>query len=329
MRVPLPEYGGLLAYYLRPEWPKVTLLTVLLLASIGLQLLNPQILRSFIDTALAGASIGSLVRLALLFIGIGVAGQVLTVGVTYVGQDVGWTTTNRLREDLARHCLGLDPRFYHERTPGELIERIDGDVTALSNFFSQLVVRVFGSALLVVGTLAALYREDWRVGGVLSVFAVIALVVLSRARNLAVPEQRAARQASAGLFGLLEERLAGIEDIRANGAGPHAMRRFHERMRELFETGRRALLIRAITWLLTMGLFTIGIALTLGMGAYLFMTGAITIGTVYLFFQYTQMLESPLEDMTNQLQELQRATASIQRVQELRQIRSKIPDGPG
>src|SRR6185437_15947362 len=160
MRIPLREYWDLLVAYLRPEWLKVTLLAALLMSSIGLQLLNPQILRRFIDSALAGSAIGALVQLALLFIGIGLANQVLTVGVTYVGQDVGWTTTNRLREDLARHCLGLDPHFYHERTPGELIERIDGDVTALSNFFSQLVVRVVGSARLVVGTLVMLYRED-------------------------------------------------------------------------------------------------------------------------------------------------------------------------
>jgi len=329
MRIPLRQYWDLLVDYLRPEWPKVTLLGVLLLTSIGLQLVDPLIMRYFIDAALGGAAVATLVQAALLFIGLGVVGQVLGVGVTYVGQDVGWRTTNRLREDLARHCLGLDPRFYHERTPGELIERIDGDVTALSNFFSQFVVRVVGSALLVVGTLAVLSHEDWRVGLVLSAFAAVAFVVLNRARNLAVPEQREERQASANLFGFLEERLAGIEDIRANGAGAHAMRRFHERMRDLFVKGRIALIKRSITWLLAMGLFTVGIVLTLGMGATLFFTGAITIGTVYLFFQYTQMLQSPLEQITNQLQDLQRATASIQRVQELRRIRARIQDGPG
>jgi ABC-type multidrug transport system fused ATPase/permease subunit len=86
---------------------------------------------------------------------------------------------------------------------------------------------------------------------------------------------------------------------------------------------------RSITWILTMGLFTIGTVLVLGMGGYLFLAGAITLGTVYLFFQYTNMLQQPLEQITNQLQELQRATASIQRIQELRQIRSRLLDGAG
>lgn len=329
MRIPLRQYWDLLVDYLRPEWRKVTLLALLLLSSIGLQLLNPQIMRGFIDSALAGAPVQTLATYAVLFIALGLVNQLLSVGATYVGQDVGWTATNRLREDLARHCLDLDLGFYHERTPGELIERLDGDITALSNFFSQLVIRVVGSGLLVVGTLVLLFREDWRVGVVLTGFAIGALYLLNRARHLAVPEQRQERQASAELYGLIEERLAGLDDIRANGAGAYAMLRFHERSRDLYRKGRSAIILRSVTWLLTMGLFTIGNTLTLGMGAYLFVVGTISIGTVYLFFQYTQMLQQPLEQITNQLQELQRASASIQRIQELRQFRSRIVDGPG
>ncbi|HUX88434.1 MAG TPA: ABC transporter ATP-binding protein, partial [Chloroflexota bacterium] len=328
-QMPLRQYWNLLVDYLRPERPKALLLAVLLLSSIGLQLLNPQIMRYFLDAALSGAPLSLLARYALLFIGIGLLIQILSVGTTYVGQDVGWSTTNRLREDLARHCLGLDLAFYHDRTPGELIERLDGDVTALANFFSQLVIRVFGSALLLLGTLAVLFHEDWRVGSVLTVFAIIAVITLNRARDVAVPQQREERQASAKLFGFLEERLAGLDDIRANRAGDYTMLRFHERMHDLFIKGRRAMVLRSVTWALTLGLFTIGSVLTLGMGAYLFLTGAISIGTVYLFFQYTQMLENPLEQITNQLQDLQRATASIQRIQELRGVQAQILDGPG
>ncbi len=45
-----------------------------------------------------------------------------------------------------------------------MIERIDGDVTALSNSFSQFVIQVLGNALLLVGVLLLLFQADWRVG---------------------------------------------------------------------------------------------------------------------------------------------------------------------
>lgn len=58
-----------------------------------------------------------------------------------------------LGSDLMRHCLRLDLPFHKSPTPGELIERIDSDVTLLANFFSQFTINILGNALLVVGIL--------------------------------------------------------------------------------------------------------------------------------------------------------------------------------
>ncbi|MBN1582862.1 MAG: ABC transporter ATP-binding protein, partial [Anaerolineae bacterium] len=224
MKIPVRQYWDLLVDYLRPQWPKVLVLTVLLLGGIGLQLINPQVMRRFIDTATQmAASVGDaaerttqLRNMALLFIGLALVQQVVNVIATYLSASVGWTATNALRADLADHCLRLDMSFHNAHTPGEMIERLDGDVTALTNFFSQFVIQVFGSVLLLVGVLVLLYLEDWRVGVAFTVFAAIAFFVLLKFRNIAVPHWESAREASADLFGFLEERLAGTEDIRAS-----------------------------------------------------------------------------------------------------------------
>ena len=57
MNASLTRHRNLLLGYLRPQWPQVALLAVLLLSGIGLELLNPQILRAFIDTAAQGGTI--------------------------------------------------------------------------------------------------------------------------------------------------------------------------------------------------------------------------------------------------------------------------------
>ena len=121
--------------------------------------MNPQILRIFIDTAQAGGDPNALTSLALAFIGIAVFHQLLGVLVVYITENLGWATTNDLRLDLARYCLGLDMSFHTAHTPGEMIERIDGDVMALSNFFSQFILQVFGNALLIFGVLVVLICE--------------------------------------------------------------------------------------------------------------------------------------------------------------------------
>ncbi len=318
-----------LATSLRRQWPGVVLLAVLLLVSIGLQLLTPQILSRFIDTARAGAAVEVLVRLALLFLAIALTGQLVSALSVYASENVGWTATNQVREDLALHCLRLDLPFHNARTPGEMIERVDGDVAQLSGFFSQFVIKVLGNMVLLVGILLLLYRADWRVGVVYTVFAIAALIVLRYLVGVAVPYWKDARQASAILLGFLEERLSGTEDIRASGAVPYVMRRLTEALRNQLEKSRRAWLRGTMMWATTAGLLVVGNALAFGMGAYLLRRGAITLGTVYLFFHYTEMLRRPLEQITRQMQDLQRASASIGRVGTLLALASATPDGVG
>jgi ABC-type multidrug transport system fused ATPase/permease subunit len=143
---------------------------------------------------------------------------------------------------------------------------------------------------------------------------------------MAVPRAKQEREISATLYGFLEERLAGREDIRANGAERYVMRQFHRIMRDFFYKTRRAYMMYSLLWFIITGLFTFGYVMALGLGAYLFVSGAITLGVVYLFYQYTEMLRTPLEQMTRQLQDLQKATAGILRVQELLDIKPEIKD---
>jgi ABC-type multidrug transport system fused ATPase/permease subunit len=146
---------------------------------------------------------------------------------------VGWTATNDLRADLALHCLRLDMSFHKKRTPGEMIERIDGDVTALANFFSQIVLKLLGNAILITGNL---------------------------------------------------------------------------------------------TFASTNTLYVIGYTVGLALGAYLYSQKQVSIGTAYLIVFYIGMLSRPLESIREQVEDLQEATASIERVEELLQTRSKIQE---
>ena len=329
MNVPLRLYWNLLATYLRPQRSRVLLLGALLLSSIGLQLASPQILRYFIDAARAGIAMQTLIAVALLFLGVALVAQVVAVAETYVAERVGWTATNQLRADLALHCLHLDPPFHSAHTPGELIERIDGDATALGSFFSRFVVHVLGNGLLLLGVLVLLLRIDWRVGLAMTGFAVVSLLIINSLRDVAVPHWMAAREASARLFGFLEERLSGTEDIRSSGATAYAMRGLHQRSRDLLLKERMAVVMGSTTGSTSVLLFAISLAIAFALGAYLFQAGAITLGTVYLIFSYTNMLSRPIEQITRQIQELQQAGASIRRMQELLSTKSAVVDGPG
>jgi len=104
MNLPFKAYWDLLSQHVRPQRGRFLLLTILLFSNIGLRIVAPQIMRSFIDSALAGEAMQTLVRTALAFIGIALLQQVMSVSVTYLGETVAWTATNALRAELAWHA---------------------------------------------------------------------------------------------------------------------------------------------------------------------------------------------------------------------------------
>ncbi len=323
----LKQYYALLTTYLSPLRWEMLLLAVLLLSSIGFQLWTPQILRDFIDLAQAGGVSKALTRLAVIFFTLVILGRMTQLGQTYVMQDVRWRATNRMRGDLAAHCLALDMPFHNEQTPGTMIERIDGDVNQLSNFFSQFVAQILGNALLLTGVLVLLFREDWRVGASFLVFVIVTATVLSKTVAISGPLWEAQRQASSELFGFLEERLAGTEDIRANGAVPYVMRGLQQALRNLFVRSRKAFIVgAALSWGFTEGMIALGTVLALGLGGYLLLQGQITIGTVYLIFHYNTMLQWPLNQLARQLRDLQSASGSITRIRELFETQPQVKD---
>jgi ABC-type multidrug transport system fused ATPase/permease subunit len=329
VNIPLRQYWNLLADHIKPQKGRFALLTVLLLGSIGLQIANPQIVRAFIDGVTSGEPSETLAASALAFIGIALLQQAVGVGATYVGENVAWTATNALRAELLRHCLRLDMGFHNDTTPGALIERVDGDVAELANFFSRLVIQMVGNLLLLVGVVVALLLTEWRVGLAFAFFALISLLVLSRIRGIAVPHAKAQRQARADLFGFLEEQLAGTEDVRSSGAVDFVLRELYRLQYAILGHDRKVHLKRMTIGLVSGGMLVSGDVLAVMAGYYLFAADAITIGTVYLIIQYVHLLSHPIRELTRQVEGLQAVGASVQRLTELRSVECVVRDGPG
>ncbi|HXY93095.1 MAG TPA: ABC transporter ATP-binding protein, partial [Acidimicrobiia bacterium] len=318
----------LLSTYLLEERRRAVGLAVLLLASQLVPLAEPLLLKGFVDRATAGEALAVLVAIALAYIGVALLAQVLSVVVSRAGTVLAWRITDRMRADVATHVLDLDHAWLARHSPGQLIERVDGDITGISEYYSQVVLQVVAAAILLVGVLVLVTAQDVWAGLVFAAFAAVALVVLRRTRDHAVAATTAHREASAELFGSIEERLAGLEDVRANGGGPHAMRRFHEVSSSAYQARARAEWRAAEVGTASYATFAAGTLLALVTGVFLYDSGAITIGTVFLLFQSIQLVRGSLEVIADQLRTLQQAGAGATRVAELFGLRPSIVDGP-
>ena len=324
MALSFGPHRRLLTTYLAPQRARVALLAVMLLGGIGLQLLNPQVMRFFIDTAAAGGPMRALLLAALVYLVAGLLGRGLTFATSYVGLNVAWKATNALRGDLTRHCLRLDMPFHKTHTPGEMIERVDGDALALGTFFSQMVVKTTGNALLVIAILFLLYRENAAAGLILTAYTALIVAVLAGTQNLGAKRWAAARQAWAEQSSFLEEHIAGSEDIRGIGAEQYVLDKLLGIMNSLTERARGGWMANALGFSLTNFLYIVGYGLGLGIGAYLYTRGSVTIGTAFVMVYYIGMLAAPLDEIRDQAKELQQATGSVDRINELFALQPQV-----
>lgn len=327
MKISPGNYRQLLWHYFQHQLGTVLVMAIFLLASIAFQLIGPQVARSFIDSVRAGTSTQALMQAALIFILVTAAHKAMNVLATYWSEKVSWTATNNLRADLALHLVRLDLSFHKARTPGEIIERVDGDVNALAGFFSSFVVQLVGSLLLLIGILGATYLVNIQLGLSFTIFVIFSLVLLSRIRRLAAPHWKEDRECSAIFYGYLGEVFTATEDIRANHAENYAFQRFFSHLRRWMPVRVRAGVWESGVWMAALAVFALGEALAYSLGGGLYRAGAITLGAVYMVIAYTAMLADPIESIRTQLQELQRADANITRIRELLAIRSRLKDG--
>jgi ATP-binding cassette, subfamily B, bacterial len=320
------QHKELLWKYLGPQLRGALLLAALLAGGIALQLAYPQVIRYYLDTAQGGGPQQALLVAALLFIGISMAQKGVSLGAGMAADNLGWRGANALRKDLTLHCLRLDMDFHKAHTPGELIERIDGDASELTNFISSFVVQVLGNGLLALGILVMLFLEDARIGIGLALFTLLTLSLLAALQRMAVRHWSAGREASAAQYGFIEESISGAEDIRANGGEEYALNRLHHLMQSLIKTHRRAWMTATLTYNSTTTLFAAGYATGLAVGVTLYLNGQATIGTAYLIVFYIGMLTTPVQEIRRQVQNLQRASASLARINELLDLTPKVKD---
>jgi len=310
--------------------PRFLLLVALVFANIGLQIVNPQIVRYFIDAVKSQHVIAqALTWAALLFIGVALVQQCVGVAAAYMGEFVAWVATNALREELATHCLRLDMHFHHERSPGELIERIEGDALEFATFFSTIVVRVAANLLLLFGIIVVVFYVHWKMGIAFAVFTIVTLVGLYLVRGIAVPYQKAHRDAVTEFFGFLEERLAGTEDIRSSGAVGFTLRRLFQHMTIILRRWRKSAMIGTCIRLLAGVLLISGFGAVFVIGYALFRERVVTIGEIVMMIFYTGMIAQPIRELTRQVESMQNIGATIERMSEVLSQSAAIVDGPG
>lgn len=295
----------------------------------ALPLAGPLLIAAFIDAATAGTSARWLTTLAGIYVALGIARQLISIAVAWVATDLAWRVTNELRSELTEHIFGLDLGFHRSTSPGELVSRVDGDVTALSDFVARFAVKAIAACVTLAGIVIVLSVQDWRIGLGLACYLAMAVGVIFRLRNWAVSEAAGEQAMTGRMLGEIEERLAGADDLRGNGGGSHAVASLQLASRRVL----RAALMRerqgVALWIISNIVFVVGGIAAIAVDVALLRNGSITLGTAYLIFQYTQLMRDPLAKLADETERVQRAAGGMVRTLQLLDEASPIVDPGG
>jgi len=303
---------------LSPYRTRILLLFALICTGIVIHMYSPRYIGLFIDRAAAGADSSLLFVTALLFLTLTMSRQLLVIVVQSLTSDLHWKVTNRLRLDLTRACLRRELAFYHAHTPGELVERIDGDVGRLGNFLSAFLLKVIGNHLLIAGIVAAIFFLHPLLGWVGLLCSTAALLILHRMGSYGTATVKSYMAQSASLLGLLDETLAGREDIRALNGSSYAFSVYYRGLRRLYPVRKQT--GKTLAVVLNTGDITLAsvmAAMLLAMGLLSVHGSGLSLGTMFQVYYYMTLLLVPLRNIVGEMSDLQQAGASADRVREL------------
>jgi ATP-binding cassette, subfamily B, multidrug efflux pump len=300
--------------YLRPYWRQVLLALVAILAGAAGQLAQPYIIKTAIDQHIATGRLEGLDRLAILFLFILVASFAAEYLQTWTMQLTGQQIMFDLRMAIYRHLQRLDLQYYDHNPVGRLMTRVTSDVDALNDLFTSGVVTIFGDVFTLVGIMAIMIGMNWRLALVaFSVLPLIAAVTQWFRRNVR-ESYRVVRGLIARINAFLQENITGMSTVQLFRREALNFRRFDDIDAQHRDANFASIFYYSVFYPAVEVVAALASALIIWYGGAKVLRGALTIGALVAFVQYSQRFFRPISDMSEKFNVLQAAMASSERI---------------
>lgn len=248
----------------------------------------------------------------------------------YLTAQHGRIVTFRLREMLFEKWERLPPGYYHRHSTGELLSHALSDVDVVRQA-AAMGINTAVNGVFMVG--AAMWFMVFRMNARLALVGLLPMFgipVLIRYFGPRIKARSAEFQAALGRMSqAVEETVGGIRTVKSFGNEPVELRRFGSHLEELVERKMRFVRLSAIFGALVPLASALGFVATIWYGGYLVIQHELSLGNLVGFLLYLTLLKQPLEQLGNMLNTLQRASASLTRLQTLLSAQPEsVDEGP-
>ena len=350
------SFGRLLSR-LRPERVKIGFVLALSVVSVTLAVIGPTILRRVVNLIFAGifskklpATISEAQAKALIKttqpklaamvdslhlnpghgIDFGALGRIVAVvAAMYLASALfGWLqgylmagvvqrVVYRLRSEIDHKISRLPLKYFDDHARGDTLSRVTNDIDNISNTLQQTLTQVITAVFTLIGVMIAMFLISPLLAVIVLVTVPLSGVVTMVIAKRSQKQFKRQWERTGTVNGFVEEMHTGHNIVKVFGRQKEAVARFNEENEKLYDASFRAQFISGIIMpcmLFISNLNYVGIAVVGGLRV---ATGALDLGGVTTFIQYSRMFTQPITQVASVANVLQSAVASSERVFEL------------
>jgi ATP-binding cassette subfamily B multidrug efflux pump len=274
-----------------------------------------------IDTAQLGRWLG-LAALVYLF------AAVFSFGQAYVMAGVTQRTMYRLRRDVEEKLARLPLRYFDSHPHGDVLSRVTNDIDNLTTTLQQGLSQLLTSLLTVVGVLAMMFWISPLLAGISLAVIPAAIVISSFVVRRSQVEFAAQWERTGTLNGLVEETHTGHALVQVYGRRGATVEEFKGQNESLYEASFRGQFLSGVIQPAMMFLANLNYVAIAVLGGWQVASGALSLGDVQAFIQYSRQFTMPITQIASQMNMLQSGLASVERVFEFLDADEQVPDLP-
>ena len=320
--------------YAKPYKKEFALVFIVMLLSIGYDLISPLLVGHIEETVKGQFELPYLFSVVAVYAGILIVSLVCTYAQAMILQKTGQKILSALRQDIFTHIESLSQEQLNGLPVGKLVTRVSNDPNAISFMFTNILVTLAKNTMVIFGVLGAMLLLNYAL--TLMVLCFVPFVVLFTVifRKFSRKVHRKVNDATTDINTYLSENLSGIKITQIFNREDRKMADFLVKSKKLRSAKRARMLVFGIFRPLMYMLYYSSVMCLLYLGGKgyiqdtLFLGQRITSGILVSFYMYISRFFNPIQALAEQFDQLQRSFAAAEKIFTVMDMQPEIVDEP-
>lgn len=260
------------------------------------------------------SDITGIYRIAFVYLIVLLASFVCNCLQTWLLQLTGQNIIYNIRQEVFEHIHNLSLRFFDITPVGRIVTRVTNDVEALNEMYTNILVKLFKNIVKIIGLAVVMLSINVRMSMYAFILLPFIIFLTFLFKKISRATYRIARTKLTAINTYLSEHISGMKLIQIFAREQEKLKEFEGKSKELYRANYREMMVFAIFRPSIYMLSVIALVIIIWVGGNSYLSGMISMGTLYIFIQYIGSFFEPIQEIAEQFSTLQSAMASAEKI---------------